>query len=127
MARSSLWSEVEALVEKGERPIIKLSKGQKVIERRPPGRPRTKPLNAHDHYNWKMKTPAGVAMRCRNHGCQRKLPSKTEALTCSKACELELTRYCEETLAVIRGEKRARDYPPDLRGQKNSMARRKAA
>ena len=123
----NVWAEVEEIAKRGERPVIKLTKGQRVIERRPPGRPRTKPLNAHDHYNWAMKTPAGIAMRCRNHGCHKKLKSRQESLTCSESCRLQLERYCEETLAVLRGEKRARDYPPDLRGQKNSVQRKRAA
>jgi hypothetical protein len=58
-------------------------------------------------------------MRCRNHACRKRLGSKQEALVCSPACEAELLRYCELTLAVLKGEMRARDYPPDLRRQKD--------
>ena len=127
MARASLWSEVDELLEKGERPVIRLTKGQQVIVKRPPGRPRTKPHGAHEHYNWRMKTPAGIAMRCRNHGCSKKLKACAESLTCSDACKMQLERYCEITLAALRGEIPARDYPPDLRGQKNSFAKKRAA
>jgi len=122
-----IWDEVAEVVRRGERPVIKLTKGQRVIERRPVGRPRVKPLNAHEHYTWVMKTPSGIAMRCRNHGCSKKLRSKQHSLTCSPACEEQLRRYCEETLAVLNGEKEAREYPPDLRGQKNSVIKRRAA
>lgn len=113
--RSELWAEAAN--------VTVLSKGQKVIVRRPPGRPRVKPVGAHHHYNWIMKTPTGNVMRCRNHGCDEKLRSKAESLTCSEACRLSLERYCEVTLAVLRGEMRAREYPPDLRAQKGQTRR----
>lgn len=127
MAKASIWAEVKELEAKGERPVIRLPPAAKVVDRRPPGRPRVRPHGAHQHWNWKMKTPAGVAMRCRNHGCANRIPARVEDLTCSESCKEELRRYCEVTLSVLNGETRARDYPPDLRGTKNSQVKRKKA
>ncbi len=124
--KSTLWSEVEGISGKGEVPVIKLSKGAKVIVRRPPGRPRTKPHGASHYYNWIMKTPSGVAMRCRNPSCDKKLRSNQEDIVCGDACREVLRRYCEVTLEVLDGKIRAREYPPDLRGLKNALRRRAA-
>jgi len=125
MSRASIWAEVERLEQEGQRPVIKLPPSARVIVRRPPGRPRVRPLGAHQHYNWIMKTATGCAMRCRNPGCDKRLGAKQEALTCSPACEEQLRRYCEITLDVLNGRMRPRDYPPDLRSQKNSVIRRR--
>ena len=115
MKPSDLWEEVQEIVERGGSPSIVIPRVSKVIARR--GRKRqVKPTGASYWFHWVMKTPCGAGMKCRNHGCARRIRSKVEDIVCSEACRNELRRFCEVTLEVIRGEKRATEYPPDLRG-----------
>lgn len=54
-------------------------------------------------------------MRCRRRGCTRVLPMKATSIVCSYACEEFLRRECEEMIAIMTGEMRARDLAPYFR------------
>jgi hypothetical protein len=102
-----------------------LSRAQRVVMTRLPGRPQHNPLG--DRFaGWKMKTASGQPMRCRMAGCQRRLRKNQEAIVCSPACHAELLRYCGELLAILRGDGRAKDLPMYYRPSRNRRKKPRA-
>jgi hypothetical protein len=110
-----IWGDVKAMIEAGKTPIIKLSPGQKVIMRRPPGRPRVHPLGASRGHGYRWRTPAGRRMTCRTRGCRRLLKKNAIMPVCGTACATALRRQCEIVLGILDGALRPEDLPPDLR------------
>lgn len=116
--KSKIWEDVAAAVAEGRIPEIRVPAATRVVE--PPrqsGR-RVRPLgikNAH-HWPWKMKTLSGRAMRCRNPGCQREVPSQEWSIVCNRPqCFTELLNYARMTLDVLEGRVPAEEYPPQYR------------
>lgn len=42
-------------------------------------------------------------MRCRAHGCQRRLPKNATSIACSEPCAEDLRRQCVAFLAALDG------------------------
>lgn len=108
--RASLWDEVRTLVMRDEVPAIELPAATRIVERRAPGRPRTNPVG--DRYaHWRMKSPSGFPLRCRNSGCSKPLRKDAVDICCSEGCRELLRRFCEDTLSVLDGTTEATSYP----------------
>lgn len=123
MHRAGLWDEVRELLRRDEDPKIALPAATKIIMRRPPGRPRVNPVE--DRFaHWRLKTPCGLPLRCRNFGCNKVLRKDAVDICCSEPCRDELRRFCEDTLRVLNGEEDARFYAPYWRGDRGPTKRR---
>lgn len=119
-----LWAEVEALVlERGSAQVeVPLSFVQPVM--RQERRPRARSVAGA---GWLMKTPAGHALRCRNRGCTKYVPRKSEEVTCSLRCAHELREYCETMLDILNGRLSAKDCPAQFLSQAVLQERKKCA
>jgi hypothetical protein len=125
MRRSGIWDEVRALRDKDDVPRVELMPGARIIERRPPGRPRKNPLG--DRFaHWKMKTPSGFPLRCRNFGCNKALRKDDVDICCSEACRGLLRRFCEDTLDVLDGREEPIRYPAYWRSDRSGTRSRHA-
>lgn len=127
MPRAYRWDQdlsdlLERRREREAEPIV-LTAAQRVIMRRPPGRPRIHPLGASRGHDYRWTTSSGRRMVCRARGCARVLKKDSPLPVCSEACAQMLRRYCEIMLAAIDGKIGPEDIPPDLRSM-NPQPRR---
>lgn len=58
-------------------------------------------------------------MRCRNHGCNKKLRVRATRIVCSDACERELRAYCDDILEILDGKVAAHHLSPYHRYKNN--------
>lgn len=128
-APKDLWDEVRELVAAGKEPVIKIPPGARIVAKvkRAIGRPRVIPIGASRWHRWKMKTPAGHPMRCRNFGCNIHLRSTAEDIVCSPACGAQLREFCETMLDILDKKQPARNLPPHLRSWRLSRLKKKEA
>lgn len=119
MRLKHLWDDGMRELLKREREkeseTIMITPAQRIIMRRPPGRPRLHPLGASRGHGCRWTTASGARMTCRNRGCTRALKKDSPLPVCSPACADELRRYCEIMLSALDGNIGPDDVPPDLR------------
>lgn len=118
-----VFAEVRKTLGEGRAPVVKIPIGAKVI-RKKSGPPKRLPAGAKKHHFWKMQTPSGFAMRCRNPGCNVQLRRNDETITCSKRCATALLTYCKLVVDILEGRVPAQEFPPHYRT--NRMPRRAA-
>ena len=105
MSRKDIFAEAKEHAIAGRAPVIQVEAGHRVITpKRPPGRPRIHPEGT-DHKGYRLCTPSGKRMRCRNPGCQKFLWKDADNIVCGELCREELAHRCRTMLEILEGKR----------------------
>jgi hypothetical protein len=126
-----MWDEIKAILDRGESPRIVVSPSMRVITPKGPvGGRRAHPMRirvrdgvlVNGRESGYIMTPDGWGLRCRNFGCNKRVPVRGKyGVCCCGECAAELKEFCETILGVLDGK-----IPPDaLPSRFRNMQKRK--